>query len=1318
MNLYRYDVTIHIDSEVETGSGTQPAITHVPNQRITGEGAALEALVQDNRTIYLNLADPLLYDVVVHHHEADLQGYFDSLAVSAADYANTPKRNDFDFNDVKGQLKAVLPDYMVPDFFVATDEFPLTGNGKIDRRALSEQDLAVSSEDYSAPTNALEQALCRIWQRVLGVPRVGIDDNYFSLGGNSINAIRVCGAVHQELDRDLRLATLFEQQTIRALAQMLGEIAVQIEAYHNPYPPLSFAQQRLFFIEQFEQGSWAYHTPVLMKLKSADDGPRLHKIINQLVARHPVLRTIYADSPEGKLYQQVLEVSLLMIPRNVDDEAALKGAVQQDIHQQFELDKAPGVALYSYRFGQTQYLLLLFHHIVIDGWSLEVLFSEMLHLYRSGLALEPIPVSYGDYAQWQRQYLTGDVLQSQLDFWRQQLDGFEGLALPCDKVRPPRFDYTGAQLPFIIDPALSDALRSLAKQQQSSLYSLLLSGYFATLALFCDQQDIVIGTPSDNRHHAQTQQLVGFFVNSLALRTAVTPGHTLRQLADEVHRMVLRAKAHQDLPFEKLVQMLDIAPDPGRHPVFQVMFSLQAFGEQAELPCELVDLGVYTPAKFDICLMLSDATEQIRGHFDYAVSLFERSTIAAMADMYLAVLKAMVEVPDAKVSSIRFSGFDVNPVQLPAMPNQSIQQCFETQVQVTPDSTAVVWDDGEMTYRQLNEKANALAHGIGSGGMVALYIDRSVDAVIAILAVLKAGAAYVPISPQHPGERVRFILQDCQARLVISQPHHCARLSTLTELPVITASDVADTAIDNPEPLAGPSDLAYVIYTSGTSGQPKGVMVEQGSVLNLIAGQQKAFDFDADERVLWLAAYIFDASVEQLFLALLGGAELHIVEADKVVANGITHLHATPGHLLAMGSFGHEHQLKRVISGGDVCPAGLAVRWGDLLINEYGPTETTVTTTQSLNFAKQAVPNCIGTPIEGTVAYVLSSGGQLLPHGAVGELYIGGLGVARGYLNRPQLNRESFIDNPFGPGRLYKTGDRARWLPGGNLQYLGRRDSQVKVRGMRIEVAEIEQALLALPQVEQAVVVAHKVQLDERLLAYVVADGFDAQQLQQALATQLPQYMVPDWFIELDCIPLTLNGKLDKKALPEPEITTTAQAAVNPLQQQLCEIWQSVLGLDCVGIHDNFFQLGGNSISAIHLTRTIEQVLGYPVPLAVLFEQATVAQLAAGLGHGETMVIPALAQGHYPLSFAQQRLLFIEQYEGGTDVYHMPYLFELTADADLQALTEAFNQLAERHEMMRNGPYRPAVPKSDPLAVPIDRSGLHDAVGCRHSQTF
>ncbi len=1213
-----------------------------------------------------------------------------------------------------------LPDYMLPASFTFMDTIPLTLNGKVDRRALPEP-VWGNRDNYVAPRNERETQLCSIWQEVLGLERVGIEDNFFRIGGNSLTAIKLTAAIHRTLAIEVSLTQLFELKTIAALASCMEEHTYTVIPHlaQDCYP-LSFAQERILFIEQFEQGSDAYHVPHFVQLENTDCLPLLETAINRLAERHSVIKTIYPGDKDGQIYPQVLNQDLVIISRSCSDMDSLLNTVRTEISTPFDLATEPSLRLCHYQVADKHYLLLLWHHIAIDGWSLDIFMNELAELYHAlqdnrSSQLPPLEITYGDYAAWQRSYLQGEKREQQLAYWQQALADYEPLNLPEDYPRSTNINYQGRNVNFTLDTHLSEQLRTLAKKQETTLYTVLLSAFYVMLAKLSGQDDIVLGTPTDNRHHAQTQPLIGMFVNSLVLRAQLQQTDNVETLIEQIHQRVTEAKAHQDIPFEQLLDALNVERDTTRHPIFQVMFSVQHAGENSpdnRLPFSPVILedALYSAAKFDLSLFLSDEKTGIFGCLNYATSLFNESTIMRLAGMYQRILTAFAA--DQKQS---LSGIDIlsaqerhtllhhwNQTDTAYPQDKTLQQLFEEQVEKTPDNTALVFEGERLTYRQLNERANQLAYVlreryqqqmhnmIQSDTPIALYLDRSPEMIISILAVLKAGGTYVPVSPEYPAERVQFILADTAADCVMTQQRHQTILATycqsLVKQPIlITTDDPAVTAtqpVENPAQINSASDLAYIIYTSGTTGQPKGVMVEHSSVNNLCQFIIRTHSLRPQTKTLFFANYIFDASVFEIFPALTAGASLYIVPATMAAnseqlqafinSHEITRAFIPTALMNYCSADLFQSSLQLIHTGGETLNA--LSRPPELTVfNQYGPTEATVCATQNL---LQGNDLSIGRGIDNTRLYVLNRNGDPVPVGTSGELYIGGAGVARGYLNQPELTAERFVINPFaseedkakGYIRLYKTGDLVRWRPDGKLEYLGRNDFQVKIRGFRIELEEIERVLSSHPQVKQAVVIDHEHNASHEnvshtnngnknngnkvLAAYLVAeDVLSDSILMEYLASRLPDYMLPASFTFMEAIPLTLNGKVDRRALPEP-VFGNKESYIPPrndLEVQLCTIWQNVLGLEQVSIEDNFFRIGGNSLIAIRLIAAIRHEMNVDIPLTILFSCKCIALLADWLETDNTEI--CLLNYLTPASTAANKLFMIHPANAGSEVY-------------------------------------------------------------------
>ncbi|WP_426575526.1 amino acid adenylation domain-containing protein (plasmid) [Xenorhabdus stockiae] len=1237
-----------------------------------------------------------------------------------------------------------LPDYMRPASFTFMEAIPLTSNGKVNRKALPEP-LFGNRDSYVAPRNVLETQLCAIWQDVLALEQVGIEDNFFRIGGNSLSSIKLIAAIRRTLSTDISLAQLFELKTIAGLVtQMDTQIRTVIPPLAQARYPLSFAQERMLFIEQYEQGSDVYHIPYLVQLTQDTSLPVLETAINRLAKRHAVLRTVYRSDDQDQMYQQILDEDLVIPSQSCDDRERLLANVRSEIAIPFDLTTEPSLRLRHYQVADSHYLLLLWHHIAMDGWSIDIFMAELAEVYHALQAgrdsqLPELEITYGDYAAWQRDYLQGDIREQQLAYWQHTLAGYETLALPTDHPRPAQVNYQGRDVHFVLDASLSEQLRTLARTQETTLYTVLLSAFYVTVAKLTGQDDIVLGTPTDNRHHAQTLPLLGMFVNTLVLRAQLQYTDGVTALIAQVHKLVTDAKAHQDMPFEQLVEALNIERDTARHPLFQVMFSVQAFGENpsnGNLPFSPVALDetLYCPAKFDLSLFLSDSKTAITGCLNYAISLFNNASITRIADIYQRVLTAFVADQQQPLSNIDILSAQErhtllhswNQTDAPYPQDKTLPQLFEAQAAQHPDAIAVEFEEQVLSYGELNHRANHLAHylitlGVGPDERVAICVERSPEMVVGLLAILKAGGAYVPLDPALPDERLAHMLKDSAPVALLTQSTFAQALEAAlpsashTVLLDKQPAHLTEQPAHNPTvPALAPHHLAYVIYTSGSTGLPKGVEMPQSALSNLLHWHHYTPEHPTTAgKTLQFAALGFDVAFQEIFTTLCEGGCLVLIndslrrdpqqllklvqqqQIERLFLPYVALQHFAEAVNLSEGD--DLSCLKHIITAGEQLRITPAIQHllrrarHCRLHNHYGPTESHVVTSYTLDNETEHWPTLppIGRPIANTQIYILDPHGQPVPWGVTGEIYIAGKSVARGYLNRPELTAERFLSCPFSnePGtRMYKTGDLGRWLPDGNIDYLGRNDFQVKVRGFRIELGEIESALMAYSQIRQAVVIDREHQGHKVLVAYLVAeDAVSDDMLLTHLSDRLPDYMLPASFTFMDAIPLTPNGKVNRRALPEPLFGNRDSyvAPRNVLETQLCAIWQDVLALEQVGIDDNFFRIGGNSLSSIKLIAAIRRTLSTDISLAQLFELKTIAGLATQMNTQIRTVIPPLAQARYPLSFAQERMLFIEQYEQGSDVYHIPYLVQLTQDTSLPVLETAIKRLAERHAVLR-----------------------------------
>jgi amino acid adenylation domain-containing protein len=1183
-------------------------------------------------------------------------------------------------SELRRGLQERLPEYMVPAALVLLERLPLTANGKVNRRELPAPDgrrpeLAAA---YVGPRTVVEEVLVEIWREVLRVEQVGIHDNFFELGGHSLLATQVVSRVRQVLQREMGLRSLFERPTVAGLAEQLEE---KSEGSSAPPPvlavgreqslPLSFAQQRLWLIEQLEQGTAAYNIPAALRLRGQLQVPVLEAALTEVVRRHEALRTCFPliDGEPVQLISaaQALPLPLTDLSQQAEAANLVETIAQEEAQQRFDLAAGPLFRARLLRLGAEEHVLLLtMHHIVSDGWSIGVLVKELSALYtayaqRQSSPLAELAIQYADYAVWQREWLQGAVLDEQLQYWREQLEGAPAvLELPTDHSRPAVQSFRGARHSLRLDHGVSDQLKELSRREGVTLFMSLLAAWQVLLARYSGQEEIVVGSPIAGRTRSETEGLIGFFVNTLVLRGDLSGDPSFAELLQRVKEVCLGAYGHQEVPFEKLVEELQPERSLSHNPLFQVMFVLQNTPrEELRLPdLELTPVAVNNEStKFDLTLIASERGAELQVDLEYNRDLFEAATVQRMLEQFERVLESVALNPLERLSAIRMLGAEeqrqlideYNDTEVVCGAAVSVHEAFEAQVARSPEATAVVWGTERITYAELNERANQLGHylqraGVGPEVRVGLWLERSIEMVVGVLGVLKAGGAYVPLDPQHPAERVAFMARDAGLKVVL-QGESERRLPPEIKAKVISLAaereTIARERVTNVESKAAPENLAYVIYTSGSMGQPKGVLIEHRSALNLSGAlQQRVYQGHEERpmRVSMNAPLTFDSSVKQ-WLTLLFGCTLYpvpeAVRGDSeallafVAAHELQVLDCTPSQLTTLIEewAKPEHYCPAVLLvGGEAIERGLWRQLRELervdSYNLYGPTECTVDATISRTRTSGEKPN-IGRPVANTQVYLLDRQGTLVPQGAVGELHIGGVGVGRGYLERADLTAARFIPNPFREAvgeRLYRTGDLARYGANGCLEFLGRVDQQVKVRGFRIELGEVEAELNRHPAIRDTVVsVRANAAGLTRLVAYVIllaGQGVRRSELRAHLKKRLPDYMIPSTFMFLDALPLTRNGKVDREALPLPaegDLESVFVAPRTPLEKVLVGVWEEVLKVDRVGVHDSFFELGGHSLLATQVISRLRQILQVELSLRSLFEMPRVADLAEHL---------------------------------------------------------------------------------------------------------
>ncbi len=1193
-------------------------------------------------------------------------------------------------SELRQWLQAKLPEHMTPAVYIRMEQMPLTANGKLDRKALPAPEAdAYARQAYEAPRGETEEMLAGIWSELLQVKRVGRRDNFFSLGGHSLQAVRVVTRIRQRLGVAMTVADLFTHPVLAVLADTLkGATPVDlppiVRVERGPRLPLSFAQQRLFFLAQIEDASGAYHVPWGLHLKGELDAAALRRAMECIVARHEALRTTFvlidggpvqriASSADSRFH--LLECDLRGHP---DALAELNRLLAQHANASFNLPNGPLIRGLLVRQSGDEYILLItMHHIVSDGWSLGVFCNELSKLYsafRSGEEdpLPELPVQYADYAMWERQWMEGEIFRQQGEYWKRVLqDAASLLELPSDRPRPAQQDYRGGIDELVLDHRLTASLKELGARQGTTLYMTLLAGWAALLARLSGQVDLVIGTSVANRGRAEIEGLIGFFANTLALRVDVSGLVTVKELLKRVRAVALAAQQNHNLPFERVVDIVRPERSLAHNPLFQVSLAWQNAPEAnialPGLEAKPLESVPYQPAKFDLTLSMREVNGTITGELEYATSLFGPDTIRRYREYFRRLLEGMVAQEWEIVGRLDMLSeherkqvlYQWNATAVECPSSKSVPELFAEQVKKTPKAVAVEYEDRRLTYGELNRQANLLAHYLKGLGVkpemrVAICAERGLEMIVGIIAILKAGGAYVPLDPAYPQEHLQHMLHDSGPVALLTQAHVRQGLGPMpATLPIVDLFDASlwsSRPERDPKPAdigLTPENLAYIVYTSGSTGKPKGVMVSHRNLVSSTFARKLAYGDMG--RFLLLSSISFDSSVAGIFGSLLQGGTLIIAGNDAVhgplrLSQQVQHrrvdsLLCVPSlykHVLEHSAVGEEKKrLTRVIVAGEVCPPELVAKSLRQepqveLFNEYGPSEATVWASMyrcAHPSGKQSVP--IGRPVANTQVYILDQWGGLVPIGVAGELYIGGAGVSRGYLDQPELTAERFVPDPYaapGCARMYRTGDMARWLPDGNLEFLGRNDDQVKVRGFRIEPGEIAERLQEHPAVQEAVVIVREdAPGEQRLVAYYTPSALHTfpgpesrpSELRSFLSARLPEHMIPAAYVLLESLPLTPNGKLDRKALPAPTGNAHASRRYVPpqgdLETALAIIWAEVLKLEQVGRHDDFFVLGGQSLLALRVLFRVNDCFQTELSVPALLDHSVLMEFAQEL---------------------------------------------------------------------------------------------------------
>ncbi|MEI2579470.1 non-ribosomal peptide synthase/polyketide synthase [Scytonema sp. PRP1] len=1281
-------------------------------------------------------------------------------------------------SELRQFLSHKLPEYMIPQAFVMLEFLPLTPNDKVDHRALPAPDLQSDADKYVAPRTPTEEMLVQIWAQVLKVEQVGIHDNFFELGGHSLLATQLVSRIRKIFQVELPLRELFATATVGELALIIEQLQQQelklvappiLPRAENVEIPLSFAQQRLWFLDQFDPNSALYNIPFALRLVGTLHQVALQQSLQQIIQCHEALRTNFI-AIDGEARQIIREqedipwtlsiVDLQHLPAN-EQEIAVQELTQQQALQPFNLASQALVRATLLVLSETEHILLMcMHHIVSDGWSIGVFVQELTALYNAYIqgqptTLAPLPIQYADFAIWQRQWLQGDVLQSQLDYWQKQLkDAPTLLPLPTDRPRGAVQTFAGAHQEFALSVELTQKLTKLSQQQGCTLFMTLLAAFDTLLYRYTGVADILVGTPIANRDRSEIEGLIGFFVNTLVLRTDLSGDPSFNELLGRVREMAMDAYAHQDLPFEMLVEALQPERDLSHAPLFQVDFLLQ---NDPLSTVELTGLTVSSlpietaMAKFDLTLAMQNTPTGLVGVWEYNTDLFDHSSIERMTGHFVTLLEAVVANPQEQIDQLPLlTAFEQqqllvewNDTQADYPFDKCLHQLFEQQAELTPDAVAVLFDNEELTYQELNTQANQLAHYLQSLGvepevLVGIYLERSLSIIVTLLAVLKAGGGYVPLDPDYPQQRLADISQDSQVAILITQQKLLDSLPVQRVKVIVLDAESETLNSQSQENLvsgAKPENLACLLYTSGSTGKPKGVMLTHAALVNHSSAISEVFGLTSSDRVLQFASLGFDVAAEEIFPTWYKGGTVVVRPvqmfsdfanlAEFIEQQKLTVLNITPAYwhewtVAVAQSYATVPQCLRLVAvGGDAVLPETVTMWRELVgdgitcLNVYGPTEASVTAVvHELLHPESGKTNTvlIGRPIANTQIYILDRNLQPVPVGIRGELHIGGVRLARGYFNRPELTQEKFLPNQFKDpkcDRIYKTGDLARYLPDGNIECFGRIDNQVKIRGFRIELGEIEAVLNQHPDVQTSCVILREDtsgdtcterSRSKRLVAYIVPYAQEIpviSELRQFISNRLPLYMVPSTFVALESLPLTAHRKVDRRALPAPNLQSEQidnyVAPRTPTEETLAEIWAQVLKLEQVGIHDNFFELGGHSLLATQLVSRIRNIFKIELPLRSIFAAATVAALADLIGQLQPQnleltsppILPRAKDAELSLSFAQQRLWFLEQLQPNSALYNISEASRLVGTLNQAALEQSLQEIIQRHEALR-----------------------------------
>ncbi|WP_444997367.1 amino acid adenylation domain-containing protein [Aliikangiella sp. IMCC44359] len=1280
--------------------------------------------------------------VVVNEQTSSLIGYI-------ASNVDDENKNNL-INTIKAKLVDYLPEYMVPDHIIVMASFPLTTNGKIDREALPQPE-NINELEFVAANTKTEITLSYVWGELLSIEKVSVTATFFELGGHSLLVTRLISQIKQTLKVDVSVRDVFEHNTIRQLASYIEgleqseQITIPVISREQSLP-LSFSQQRLWFIDQLEPGSSQYNMPMALRLKGELNQSALQQSLDAIIARHEVLRTTYQTGEDGEGCQvihaaQALTINQLDLSHLADSEreAEVMRLAVEDSQRGFDLSADLMLRVSLLVLSDTESVLLFnLHHIASDGWSMGVLTQEFVGLYQAysegrEARLPALAIQYADFAHWQREWLSGERLESELSYWEGQLSGIPAVhSLPLDKPRPVVQSVAGASLSQSLSLSLSEELQTLSQSNDATLFMTLQTAFAVLLSRYSHESDIVMGTPIANRTHSSLSPLIGFFVNTLVLRNQIEGELSFSELLQQSKQMSLSAFEHQQLPFEMLVERLQPTRSFSHTPLFQVMFTLQN-EEKNEFALPRLSLQAIqnenVVAKYDLMLSVTETKQGLVLSWNYCSDLFNRETIQTMASSFELFLSQIVQQENTPVSSLNIVSESDQQKQLDWLKidasyptDKTIVELFKESVEQQPNKVALVHDECEMTYHQLDEQSDLLAlylleRHAKEGDLIGICVERSPSLVIAMLAVAKVGAAYVPLDPDYPESRLQMMLDDGQLSIVITEKMTLKNTPSIQTLALLMDDDVTmekfkGQRLDNLALKQTPQSLAYVMYTSGSTGRPKGVMVHQLGIIRLVVNS-KYVEIKNTDVLAQASNCSFDAATFEIWGTLLNGAQLAFINKATFLEpklfsawlkdNKVNTVFITTAIFNQMAqSFPTGFaSLDNLLFGGEklnLAAVNKIITQGKpkRLLQMYGPTENTTFSTSYEITEISDIGFSIGKAIEGSCSLVLDSEQRLLPVGAVGELVLGGDGVAQGYMNQPELSDEKFINlNQYSKHKFYRSGDLVRYEPDGNITFVGRVDDQVKIRGFRIEPGEVAATLLKNEKVKEAYALVSGEENNKRLIAYIEISASEQNEVELIseikswLKSLLPEYMVPSAIVIVDSLPINANGKIDKNKLPAVDFSSQQVfiEADSDLEVKIREIWAVLLDLEKVSVTATFFELGGHSLLVTRLISQIKQTLKVDVSVRDVFEHNTIRQLASyieGLEQSEQITIPVISREQpLPLSFSQQRLWFIDQLEPGSSQYNMPMALRLKGELNQSALQQSLDAIIARHEVLR-----------------------------------